>query len=239
MKLVFPLLVAWLAARVSCLSCQRSFPLGRRRSLLPQSRRIHRGLQHRQTPRAMFLEEVELRPAAAWAKDQPKNRVLASVFALYNSEEVCVYVGTSKDSVNLVKGLLTKYGEETVHRLRCEAFMSEDIDEGMMNMLQTAWLDDVTRNQGGTVPVGNADDSWVILPETMEGEAAADDSEAREPSKFAALTEELAGSGDKNAALFAAMNAAMAKGDQEETARIMSQIAAASASMPEDGTGEP
>ena len=214
-------------------SNQQQLPRGRPQQQQQRRRRqLRRQGAGRVTPRAMFLEEVELRPAAAWVKDQPANRELSSVFALYNSEEVCVCVGKTMDTIGLAKGLLSKHGGEAGHRLRCEVFWAEDADEGMMNMLQKAWLTDVTENQGGSTPVGNADGSWLELDAAAAAAAAGEGEAEAEASKYDALVQEMADSGDSSAALFAAMNAAMARGDEEETSRLMAQIKDAGASMP-------
>ena len=188
----------------------------------------------RDTIRAMFLEEVELRPCEAWVKDQPNKRILPSVFAIYNNEEVCVCVGASMDTIQLVKGLLQKHGSDTINELRCEAFMPENPDTGMMDMLKAAWLSDITKAQGGMAPVGNTESSWLVLPNEIEEASTNGNAHGIEPSKFQALTQEMANSGDSNASLFAAMNDAMARGDQEETARLMVKMTEVSASLPEE-----
>ena len=71
-----------------------------------------------------------------------------------------------------------------------------------------AWLSDITKTQGGMAPVGNTESSWLVLPNELEEASNNGSAHSIEHSKFQALTQEMADSGDSNAALFAAMAAA-------------------------------
>lgn len=96
-----------------------------------------------------------------------------------------------------------------------------------MAMLKRAWIKDLTKKQGSLK--GNADLGWGATTDASAQPLDSRDEAVAKPEKkeaggFAQLNSMMSLSGNERAEAFAQMNAAMAKGDENEVKRLLGVI---------------
>ncbi|KAJ1452919.1 hypothetical protein M885DRAFT_525592 [Pelagophyceae sp. CCMP2097] len=115
----------------------------------------------------LFLGECPLKDnALLWAQESSRmKRELAAVVALYDAEEVPIYVGAFDDAIFAVAALVRKHGYVQVSAMRYEEFPADALEDPMaarmMQSLAAAWLAEATADFGA--PRGNADADWVTF----------------------------------------------------------------------------
>lgn len=113
----------------------------------------------------LFLTECPLKsPAFKWAQEMSRMRAsMTAVVALFDAQEVCVYVGAFENAPFAVAALAQKHGQDVITSVRYEEFPADALEnpEGLrlMRGLAARWLDEAEATLG--VPlVGNSHPDW-------------------------------------------------------------------------------